>query len=719
MKFSTLKLIIQHFGVGWVAYRCWKSVSEKLGYWKFKLPSKSWDHFASGKYAPTGEVANYASAEEFFDQRNSQGIQFFFDPASIEPSQRWLCSLDPSQQWAQETADRVDQGEFRFFSSRWINIGKQPNWFLNPYDNLSAPSDQHFSEINEFGFGDVKTIWEANRFGFVFHLARSFARTRNDQCAETYWRLLEHWMEANPPYQGINWKCGQESGLRFLAAVFGFHVFSKCPATSVERIKRFTQFAAATGNRIEKHIGYAISQKNNHGISEAVALWTIGTLFPEFKQSTNWRSKGLAVLKQLCLELIYEDGAFSQHSANYHRLVLHLLCWIVRLAEVNEVQLDHEVLEKFERATDFIESLLNETSGAPPRYGADDGALILPLNHCDYFDYRAAVQLSRTINKKPNRFADGCWNEDLFWFGLSTPEPTEPVNDSQSAAGSTAKQTASLQSFPHGGINRLDSEQTTALIRAGSFRHRPAQSDLMHVDISWKGQNVAIDPGTYSYNGNQHWKNIPFMLNHQHNSVIIDSIEPETCVSKFMLLPWNEAELVSKYQSENVVGIEWKRTVSHQLAASVAHHRALIILPDNVTLVLDGLWSEQPHDYTIHWLLGGKLKSFEEPIGKLSIQLKDEPYCVQVAGSEETNSDYKIGDSDSARGWFSPRYLELEPATSLRTNASGKNLAFQTTFGPAGHRMIDQTMLPLPESTTPYCLLNADSVQEILKANTR
>ena len=713
MNLSKLNLIIRRFGIGWVVYRGWKSVSDKLGYWKFKLPSQSWDYFGCGQFA---SAANYDNAEEFFEQRKSQGIKFFFDPVTLGGSRDWLRSLDPSEQWAEETADRVGRGEFHYFSSRWIDIGEQPNWFLNPYDNLSAPSDKHFSEINEFGFGDVKTIWEASRFGFVFDLARSFARTGDEQCAETYWRLLENWMELNPPYQGINWKCGQESGLRFLAAVFGLYVFSKCPATSVERIKKLSQLAAATGNRIEKHIGYAISQKNNHGISEAVALWTIGTLFPEFKQSKNWRSKGLSVLKQLCLELIYEDGAFSQHSTNYHRLVLHLLCWTARLAEVNDVQLDARVLEKFEQASDFIESLLDDFSGSVPRYGNDDGARILPFNHCDYFDFRPANQLCRAVAKKPVQFSDGCWNEDLFWFGLSIPET---LDDAKSVTGSATEQTTALKIFPQGGIHRLSSDQTIALIRAGSFRHRPAQSDLMHVDISWKGYNVAIDPGTYSYNGQQHWKNIPFMQGQHHNSVIIDSMEPQTRVSKFMLLPWNEAELVSKHQSEHAVGIEWKRTASHQLSDSVVHHRALIVLPQNVTLVLDALWSQQPHDYTINWLLGGKLKSFEEPVGKLSIAIRDQPYCVQVTGSQETSSNFVTGENGSARGWFSPKYLELEPATSLITKASGKNLAFQTSFGPAGHWMTDQAMLALPESNNPYCLLDSDCVQEILKANIR
>ena len=716
MKLSTLKLIVRHFGVGWVAFRGWKSLSEKLGYWKFKLPSKPWDHFGSKAFCPD---RNWQSADEFFEARKSQGIKFLFDPATLGDAKSWLRSLDPNDQWANNTASRIASGEFEYFSSRWINIGTQPDWFLNPYDNLPAPTGQHFSEINEFGFGDVKTIWEASRFGFVFQLARSFARTGNQECAQTYWRLLEHWMEANPPYDGINWKCGQESGLRFLAAVFGFYVFSKCPATSIERIERFTRFAAATGNRIEKHISYAISQKNNHGISEAVALWTIGILFPDLKPSKKWRAKGLAVLKQLCLELIYDDGAFSQHSANYHRLVLHLLAWTCRLAQVNGTQLDPKVLAKFKQATHFIESLVDDFSGTVPRYGNDDGALILALNHCDYSDFRPVVQLCRTVLQQPARFSDGSWNEDLFWFGL-------PIGEANSEKIADAGPASSMSIFPQGGIHRLSNGQTIAVIRAGCFVHRPAQSDLMHVDVAWKGHGIASDPGTYSYNAQGRWKNIPFIRNQQHNSVIIDSIEPESLLSRFMLLPWNEAELVSKYQSKNAVAIEWKRSVTHQLLAPVEHHRALILLPENQTLVLDSLWSEHPHQYTINWLLGGKLNSFDESRNKLSIQFKDESYNIEITANRELTSDYVVGDPNSPRGWFSPRYLELEPAISLRANSTAKNLIFQTSFEPGEDSTANPTnpatdplVLELPETAQPYSLLDADCVQKILKASTR
>ena len=47
----------------------------------------------------------------------------------------------------------------------------------------------------------------------------------------------------------------------------------------------------AVAERIEKNIDYAYSQKNNHGMSEAIGLLTIGLLFPELQQSVVIRKR--------------------------------------------------------------------------------------------------------------------------------------------------------------------------------------------------------------------------------------------------------------------------------------------------------------------------------------------------------------------------------------------------------------------------------------------
>ena len=704
MNFSNLKLLVRNLGPGWIAYRVWKSVSEKMGYWKFKLPSKPWPHFGSSAFV---QQSDWKTPAEFFAHR-----KFFFDSNSLTNSRDWLKSLDPEPQWAEETTARVARGDLHYFSARWFNIGEQPNWFLNPYTNQTIPSDLHFSQINEFGSGDVKCVWEASRFPFVFLLARCFGRTGDQQCAETYWRYLEHWMDNNPPYQGVNWKCGQESGLRFLAALFGLYVFSQCTATTPNRLSRFVRFAAATGNRINKHIAYAISQKNNHGISEAVVLWTIGVLFPEFKQSEQWKAKGLEVLDQLCSELIYADGAFSQHSANYHRVVLHLLAWTVRLATVHDINIDESILNRFDAAINFIEKLVNSETGKVPRYGNDDGAMILNLNHCDYADFRPLVQLCRAVRGQQLPCGPGKWNEDLFWFGLNAKLAETDTSESQ--------EPVALHTTEQGGYHRLKKSETAVFLRAGKFVHRATQSDQMHVDISWRGHNIAIDPGTYSYNGSDHWRSIPLLRSEHHNSVLVDDKEPQTLVSKFLLLPWNESEFVAKYEDEKAVAIEWKRTISFELSSPVIHHRAVVLLDCDTVIVFDSLSSAQPHSYRLGWIFDCSIEQVDqnEDWVFLDLNRNGDAYFAYTSASHPATSDWVRGEENSSRGWFSPRYMELEPAVSFHLQTKSKRVTFQTVLGPNKSLVEKYKNISHSELNFSNSILDSQAVTRLLKANT-
>ena len=69
---------------------------------------------------------------------------------------------------------------------------------------------------------------------------------------------------------------------------------------------------AITAERIAANFDHALSQGNNHGISEAVGLYTAGALFPEFNAAEAWKQRGHAALESEGRTLIYDDGAFAQ-----------------------------------------------------------------------------------------------------------------------------------------------------------------------------------------------------------------------------------------------------------------------------------------------------------------------------------------------------------------------------------------------------------------------
>ena len=89
--------------------------------------------------------------------------------------------------------------------------------------------------------------------------------------------------------------------------------------------------------------------------------------------------------------------------------------WVLRLAELNNVEISGTLREKVKKAVDFIYQMQNE-SGRVPNYGANDGALIISLNNCDYLDYRPVIQACCYLFDKIKIYPNGPWDEDLIWF---------------------------------------------------------------------------------------------------------------------------------------------------------------------------------------------------------------------------------------------------------------------------------------------------------------
>ena len=663
MSIKTAISVVKCLGPGWVAFRCWKNVSERFGYWERRIPSLGWEEL-SRRY---GDSTHWGDGNQLNETIDSQGVKFLFGDNRLKDASKRLEEIDGenSTVGARLLEDNL-QGKFPFFSGPYQNYGVTPDWFENPISKAKAPTDVHFSKINEFGYGDVKAIWELNRFGFVFDLARAYARTNDPRCGQRFWELFENWIDRNPPYNGVNWKCGQESGLRMIAIVFGYFAFRNHPDFTGSVAVKLNQFLAATGLRIERHISYAISQKNNHGISEAVALWTIGTLFPNLKRASVWQQKGADVLARLSQELIYEDGGFCQHSANYHRLLLHLMAWTIELANINQIELPSIIEQRFHVATEFLFQMMDSVSGRVPRYGNDDGALLFPLNNCEYQDYRPVINLCFAIINRTRQQTDSS-DEDLFWFGLDQL----PFADSDHVQ-------SSLAVMDNAGCYVVRGEEDFAFVRAAKFVHRPCQLDMLHVDFWAGGNNIAIDPGTHSYNGEGIWKSVPFARGECHNSITIDGNEPARRVSKFLFVPWPESQLLVADEDFLVV----HRHMSYATDSSVDHWRLVVRLPGRNWLVADHLDSSDDHDYRLHWLLGGTVVNCPDE-NNVSLQFKDGGQFYFAARCyNESKSSIVTAKEGSARGHFAPKYFELAAANSFTMTAKASSTQFMSFFGP-------------------------------------
>jgi len=670
IKLRYLFDLYRYFGLNWLVYRLHYGVLVNLGLLSRRMPATDWEKQPLDDFLTDDTLRDPENYRTF---RLVKAPRFFFDPENRQQFQPFFMDWDKEGKSPLRIVGELEEGILNYFSYIKAQVGFPPEWHCNPFSGENVPPDLHWSKIDDFAFGDIKIIWEPSRFSYVYDLVRAYWRTGDEHLSELFWRLVEDWRLHNPPQQGPNWKCGQEISFRVMAWCFGLYGFLDSPTTTPHRITMLAQMIAVSGERIEKNIAHALSMQNNHGISEGVGLWTIGVLFPEFRDSSRWRERGREILEALGRELIYADGSFVQHSVNYHRLMLHDYLWSFILADLHEQPFSDELRNRVKQAGEFLYQLQDEISGRVPYYGQNDGALVLPVNNCDYQDFRPVIQVIYYYSTGSRCYDNGTWDEDLLW--LFGPEALDAPADVPDRVDLRAEV---------GGYYTLRSNNGFAFTRCASYKHRPGQADMLHLDLWWQGQNITLDPGTYSYNENDPWNN-PFAHTVYHNTVTIDGQSQMERMGKFLWLPWVQGDVLKRCVSDSgqLVYFEGEHNGYQRLKAPVSYWKSLIKLGNNHWVVIDRVTSETQHNYRLHWLMQDFPYQWDEKKGCLTLETPLGYYNVTLAAVGNV-AEYSLVrcDASSPRGWQAPYYHYHCPALSLDLNLTEQKGTFYTLFSP-------------------------------------
>jgi hypothetical protein len=400
-----------------------------------------------------------------------------------------------------------------------------PDWFKNPITGIRHAS-QHVEwwRIPDFDLkvGDIKLIWESSRFEWVIPMAQRAVLGNHEELKRlNLW--INDWVSKNPPYFGPNWKCGQESSLRVIHLAIASIILKQHVETSVELLA----LVKAHLKRIAPTVSYAIAQDNNHGTSEAAALFIGGSWLTLHNDPNGeqWAIKGRSLLEERVSKLISMDGSFSQHSVTYHRLMLDTMSAVeVWRKEQGLPKFSENWYDRIRKATDWLYSMVDAKTGDAPNVGANDGARIIPLSNTDYRDFRPSVQLASVLFFSKKAFAnEGLWNQPLRWLAIKIP--------------STILDQAESRSFDSGGYDLLIKGEAKVVMRCPRFRFRPSHADVHHVDFWLGGRNLLRDAGTYSYNTEDTWMRY-FTSVGSHNTIQFDDRDQMPRISRFLYGDW-------------------------------------------------------------------------------------------------------------------------------------------------------------------------------------
>ena len=366
-------------------------------------------------------------------------------------------------------AQALLDGTLRFYGWSDRQVGWPPCWHRNVFSGHDYPL-RHWTEISDADatIGDIKDVWELSRFTWVFLLARAWARTEDDRWPEAFWVALESWMHDNPPNTGVNWRCAQESSLRGIAVQFGLSVFGAHHSATPQRRRSAGRLLEATRQRVRPTVGYALSQRNNHAISELCFLLTLD---PSDRRLNR-------LLRECLSDQFYADGSYSQQSPTYQRLAIHTLLWLATVTTLPS-RTEAAMNQALDRSAVFLARIIDPVSRHAPNYGPNDGALLLDLDAAPRADFAPTLDLLG--------LGDGS-TESAAWL------PRRPTPDPMCASSDSTYVT-------------LTAGATHVLMRCGTGRHRPAHDDQLAVDVWMDGMNVVPDPGTYRYTAAPPWGN--------------------------------------------------------------------------------------------------------------------------------------------------------------------------------------------------------------------
>jgi len=618
-------------------------------------------------------IAPKTSPADLLSIRRQGGRPFFFsDSRSLAIDLKKILGAQGEESVIAE-ADRILEGSLPFFGRLSFTCGFPPRWFQNPATGQRVSPGRSWTQMRfaSDDYGDLKFILEPSRFLFVYPLARAYAISGDERFPAAFWSAIENWAANSPPMSGPLWICGQESSLRILAWSFALAAFLHSLATTPQRVALLLSMIAAHAWRTVQTVGYARSQRSNHLISEAVGLWTAGTLYPELRDAAAWQKQGAQLLREAVLEQITPEGAYLQDSFNYQRMVLQQLLWTLRLSEICKIHLDPEIRTRTVAAFEFIGRFADPESGYAPNHGSNDGSYILPLAACDYGDFRPLMRLGSCVLDRPSALQPGPWDEATLWLC------------GKSAKAAEREPAYQVTSTP--GYHRLGAENSWALVRAGRYTRRPFQADQLHVDLWWHGLNLAWDAGTYLYNGAPPWNN-GLAGSAVHNTVMVDRRDQMRRAGRFLWLDWAQASgrsfstsstaSLSKTSADSPNCFEGEHDGYRRLG--VKHRRMVQCVTEDAWVIVDDLLGAGEHELRLHWLLPDL--PFEV--------IADSPLCA-VLSAEKVRFRWNVFSSspgsaaiirsgkilagniegrnrnEELQGWESPTYGELCPAISL------------------------------------------------------
>lgn len=563
-----------------------------------------------------------------------------------------------------EKADRICAGKFDLLGYKNLSFGDPIDWQFEPLTGKRIPL-LHWSKLDYLNAdvaGDKKIIWELNRHQYFMTLGQAYWLTGDERYARVFAAHLEAWMEANPPKLGINWASSLEVAFRSMAWLWAFHFFKSSALVSNDVFKRAWKFLYLSARHLESYLSTYFSP-NTHLTGEALGLFFIGTVLPEFKEARRWRDLGAQILIDQLPIHVQSDGVYFEQSSYYHRYTTDFYLHFLLLARANDFQLAPQVERSLLLLLDHL-MYLTRPDGTTPLFGDDDGGRLAMLDVRAANDFRGTLAVGAVaFDRADYRYVAQDAAEELLWLtGVDGLTKFDAI-----AAKEPAKTSAA---FPSGGYFVMRDGWTRNANYLlfdcgphGSLACGHAHADALAIDVAVNGRTVLVDPGTCTYTGSKDLRDW-FRGSEAHNTLIVDGESSSSpngpfswkTIARCVLEKW-----ISKDRFDFVSGEHDGFT---RLEDPVTVKREILFLKGDYWIIRDSLTARGEHQVDLRFHFEPETDStLDIRCFGIERKVEEEAFVSHCYGQKEAAKALRFSASLSGGGEIVTFLLPRQPGT--------------------------------------------------------
>ncbi len=650
------------------------------------MPKRGWKDIAARLQSmPAAEISS--RLQQAFDQRadllrSQLGFRFheepsvsipapsfFFEASQIDDILQIMRARLPRQVAAIiEQAERICAHRFDLLGYSALDYGHNIDWHLDAVNHVRSPRKPFFriDYLNPAIVGDPKVTWELSRHQHLVTLAKAYCLTSSRKYADECFKQWYSWQQQNPYPIGIHWSSSLEVGFRSLSWCWISFLLTGCDVMPQSFPQDLLRALSINGRYIQRFLS-TYTSPNTHLLGEAVALFFLGTLYPQLPSARSWQQTGWRIILEEASHQVRSDGFHFEQSTYYHVYALDFFLHARMLAARNSIEIPPSFDRTLVKMLDVLR-LLNQT-GAPPSFGDDDGGRVFDAtrNHrknlCDPLSTGAVL-----FHHGDFKSACPTLREEILW--LLGPEAAKNFDDIPPVTH-TSNSSALADSGIYIMLGALD-PPTQLVIDAGPQGTHNAghgHADALAIHLSAGGKELLSDPGTFEYGGSgegRRW----FRSTPAHNTLSVDGFDQAEPNGPFAWSALPHTKVERWHVAHNFDVFHASHTGYERLNPPVTHERWIVNFKTIGWLVRDVALGSGSHTLDLAWHQAPNLSQLPEKnlVAANGMDLSFIP-CRQTQWPQEVMNE----------NW-SPAYGLKVPSKTIHQRFTGPLPAESATF---------------------------------------